>query len=74
MNSRDKFRRGREQIMQMLDNIERTKGGTEAKSAARASIAEYIRTVERTYHEYGAFCGAVDWLAAAEGLKQLQEA
>ncbi len=74
MNNREDFRGGRSLIMQTLDNIERTKGAAEAKAAARASIAEYIRTVERTFHDYGTFCGAVDWLAAAEGLKQLQEA
>lgn len=74
MNSQDSFRCGRTQIMQTLDNIERTKGGAEAKSAARASITDYIKTVEQTNYDYGTFCGAVDWLAAAEGLKQLQEA
>ncbi len=74
MNNREDFSGGRSHIMQTLDSIERTKGAAEAKSAARASIAEYIRTVERSYHDYGTFCGAVDWLAAAEGLKLLQEA
>ena len=74
MRDSEDFCSGRSQIMQTLDDIERTKGPAEAKSAARASIADYIRTVERTYHDYGTFCGAVDWLAAAEGLKQLQEA
>ena len=74
MNSQDSFRCGRTQIMQTLDNIERTKGAAEAKSAARASITEYIKSVEQTNYDYGTFCGAVDWLAAAEGLKQLQEA
>ena len=74
MYNREEFSGGRSQIMQTLDNIERTKGTAEAKSAARASIAEYIRTDKRSYHDYGTFCGAVDWLASAEGLKQLQEA
>ncbi len=74
MSNREEFRVGRAQIMQTLDSIERTQGAAEAKSAARASITEYIRLVERTDHDYGTFCGAVDWLAVAEGLKQLQEA
>ncbi len=51
MNNREDFRGGRSLIMQTLDNIERTKGAAEAKAAARASIAEYIRTVERTYYD-----------------------
>ncbi len=74
MNKEEGFRLGQAQVMQMLDNIERTKGAAEAKAAARTIIAEYIRTSERTNYDYGTFCGAVDYLAAVVGLKQLQEA
>jgi len=74
MSDHNLFSRGQAETIQLLDEIERTKSLAEAKSVARSSIAEYIRAAERTSYNYGSFCGAVDWLAAAEGLIQLQEA
>ena len=69
----DKFFDGMSKITQTLDNIEFKQGVREAKAVARSTIAEYIRANEKSTHDYGVFCGAVEWLATAVGLKQEQE-
>ena len=69
----DRFYTGMSTITRTLDSIEIKQGTREAKATARATIAEYIRADEKSAHGYGVFCGAVEWLAAAEGLKEKQE-
>ncbi len=70
----EKFFDGMSKITQTLDNIEFKQGTSEAKAAARSTIAEYIRANEKSTHDYGVFCGAVEWLAICVGLKQEQGA
>lgn len=69
----ERFYAGMATITRTLDNIELKQGTREAKATARATIAEYIRANEKSAHDYGVFCGAVEWLATTEGLKQKQE-
>jgi len=69
----DKFYEGMSTITRTLDNIEISQGTREAKATARATIAEYIRADDKAAFDYGVFCGAAEWLATAEGIKQKQE-
>ena len=67
------FYEGMATVTRTLDNIEMKHGFSEAKATARATIAEYIRTAEKSAFDYGVFCGAAEWLATAEGIKNAQE-
>ncbi len=67
------FYDGMNQITRTLDNIEFKHGIREAKATARATIAEYIRADNKSSFDYGVFCGAAEWLAKVEGLKEKQE-
>ncbi len=68
-----KFYEGFNEMADTLVRIELDHGLKEAKAAARAAIAEYIRAEYKTLAEYGAFCGATDWLASAEGIRESEE-
>ena len=68
------FYAGFNEMADTLIRIELDHGLKEAKAAARAAIAEYIRMECKTLSEYGAYCGATDWLAAAEGIRVKDEA
>jgi hypothetical protein len=65
---------GFNETIDTLDKIELLHGMKEAKCAARASIAEHVRAGCKTLSEYGALCGATDWLATAEGIRERVEA
>ncbi len=67
------FYEGMATITRTLDNIEMKHGFSEARATARATIAEYIRAAEKSVYDYGVFCGATEWLATAEGIKNAQE-
>jgi hypothetical protein len=69
-----KFYEGFNEMADILIRIELDQGLKEAKAAARAAIARYICTEYKTLTEYGALCGATDWLADAEGLREKEEA
>ena len=70
----NKFYEGFNEITDTLILIEMNQGAREAKAAARAAIAAHIRAGCKTLSEYGALCGATDWLAAAEGIREKEEA
>jgi len=69
-----KFYDGFNEMVDTLIRIELDHGLKEAKAAARAAIAEHIRKEYKTLSEYGALCGATDWLAEAEGIKEKEAA
>jgi len=69
-----KFYEGFNDMAYTLIRIELDQGLKEAKAAARAAIAKYICAENKTLAEYGALCGATDWLADAEGLREKEEA
>lgn len=68
------FYEGFNEMADTLIRIELDHGLKEAKAAARAAIAEYIRMECKMLSEYGSLCGATDWLAAAEGIREKDEA
>ena len=72
-NNGDKFDKGMATITRTLNKIECNEGTREAKATARATIDEYVRANDKSTFDYGVFCGAVEWLATAEGIKQTQE-
>ena len=69
-----KFYEGFNEMANTLIRIEMDHGLKEAKAAAKAALAKYIRMECKTLSEYGALCGAADWLAEAEGIREQEEA
>ena len=69
----NKFYEGFNKMTDILLLIELNQGANEAKAAARAAIATHIRAGCKTLSEYGELCGATDWLAAAEGIREKEE-
>jgi hypothetical protein len=68
-----KFYEGFNEMADILIRIEMDHGLKEAKAAARAAIAKYICAENKMLADYGALCGATDWLADAEGLLEKEE-
>jgi hypothetical protein len=69
-----KFYEGFNEMANTLIRIEMDHGLKEAKAAAKAALAKYICMECKTLSEYGALCGATDWLAEAEGIRENEEA
>jgi hypothetical protein len=68
------FYEGFNEMANTLIRIEMDHGLKEAKAAAKAALAKYICMECKTLAEYGALCGATDWLAEAEGIRENEEA